>query len=71
MLDTVSFVQVLEAADKLSLSGQETLVEILRRRMIEHRREELAKDVRDALQEHGQGSCRPTTPEQLMGEVRS
>jgi hypothetical protein len=39
--------------------------------MIEHRRAELAEDIRKAQQEFQAGGCRPTTPGQLMGEVLS
>jgi hypothetical protein len=71
MQNTTAFVELLDAADKLSLDEQETLVEILQRRMVEHRREELAKEIQDAEQEYQAGRCRPATPEELMGEVLS
>lgn len=69
MQDTVSFVQVLDAADKLSLDEQETLVEILQRRVTDNRRTELAKDIQEAQQEFQSGGCCPVTPQQLMGKV--
>ena len=71
MQNTTTFVELLDAADRLSLDEQETLVEILQRRMVEHRREELAKEIQDAEQEYQAGRCRPVTPEELMGEVLS
>jgi len=71
MQDTTSFIELLDAADRLSLDEQETLVEILHHRMIEHRRTELARDIQEARQEFQAGGCRPTTPGQLMGEVLS
>ena len=71
MQNTTAFVELLDAADRLSLDEQETLVEILQRRMAEHRREELAKEIQDAEQEYQAGRCRPVTPEELMGEVLS
>jgi hypothetical protein len=71
MQNTTTFVELLDAADRLSLDEQETLLEILQRRMVEHRRQELAKDIRDAEQESQAGRCRPITPHELMGEVLS
>jgi hypothetical protein len=69
MQDSTSFVEVLDAADRLSLDEQQTLVEILQRRMIDNRRAELAKDIQDAQHEFQTGGCFPRTPSQLMGEV--
>jgi hypothetical protein len=71
MQNTTVFVDLLDAADRLSLDEQETLVEILQRRMVDHRREELAKEIQDAEREYQAGRCRPVTPEELMGEVLS
>ena len=71
MQNTTAFVELLDAADRLSLDEQETLLEILQRRMVEHRRQELAKDIRDAEQDYQAGRCRPITPDELMGEVLS
>jgi hypothetical protein len=71
MQNTTAFVEILDAADRLSLDEQQTLVEILQRRMVEHRREELAAEIRDAEEEYQAGRCRPVTPEELMGEVLS
>lgn len=48
MESVLPFGEVLEAADKLSLEEQETLIEIIHRRVIERRREELAKEIQDA-----------------------
>ena len=71
MQDTSPFVELLDAADRLSLDEQEALVEILHHRMVEHRRAELVKEIQDAEQEYRAGACRPVTPDELMGEVLS
>ncbi|MFQ5865752.1 MAG: hypothetical protein ACE5IW_11045 [bacterium] len=71
MGNTISFGQVLEAADKLSLEEQETLIGILHRRMIERRREELAQDIKEAQKEFREGKCKPVTVDQLMKEMLS
>lgn len=64
-----SFADVLEAADELPLDDQESLAEILRRRVIERRREQLAHEVQQARKEYQQGRCRPVTTDELMDEI--
>ena len=71
MQNATVFVDLLDAADNLSLDEQETLVEILQHRMAEHRRAELTKEIKEAEQEYRSGQCRPVTPDELMGEVLS
>ena len=63
------FGEVLDAAHKLSLEEQEALLEVLHRRVVERRREELAKDIQQAYQEFQSGQCRPVTAEDLMLEL--
>jgi hypothetical protein len=65
------FGEVLEAADKLPLEDQEQLLELLHRRIIERRREELAKDIEQARREFQAGQCRPRTPSELMNDLVS
>ena len=65
------FGEVLEVADKLSLNEQETLIEVLQRRIIERRREELAEEIQVAQQEFLAGHCRPVTSAELMKEIVS
>ena len=67
----MTFNKVLESADKLSLDEQETLTEVLHRRIIEHRHTELAKEIQDAQQEFKKGKCKPATPSELMKEILS
>ena len=71
MENVMSFNEVLESADKLSLDDQETLMEVLHLRIIEHRRAVLAKEIQDAQQEFKEGKCKPTTPAELMKEILS
>ena len=65
------FSKVLEAADKLTPEEQETLIDILNRRLADRRRSELAKDVQDARQEFQSGGCEPKTPDELIEEILS
>ncbi len=71
MAKALLFGEVLEAIETLSLEDQETLKEILHRRLIERRREERVQDVQQAQQEFQAGQCRPVTPEDLMKEIVS
>jgi len=71
MQTVVLFGEVLEAADKLSLEEQESLIDILHRRMIERRRAEIAKDIEEARQEFREGGCQPATPNDIMEEILS
>ena len=63
------FEEVLDFVDKLSLEDQEELVKILKKRIIEHRRDELNKDIKAADREFKKGKCQKATPEELMKEI--
>ena len=71
MPKALPFGEVLEGIETLSLEDQEILKEILHRRIIERRREELVQDVQQAQQEFQAGQCRPVTPEELTKEIVS
>jgi predicted AAA+ superfamily ATPase len=71
MGSVLAFGDVLEAVDELPLEEQETLIEVVRRRIIERRREELAREIQDAQKEFQTGHCRPVTPGELMAEILS
>ena len=71
MENVMLFGDVLEVADRLSLKEQETLIEVLQRRIIERRREELAEEIQHAQQEFLAGHCQPVTPAELMKEIVS
>lgn len=63
------FAEVLEAADRLSTDEQMELVEVLRKRIVEQRRREIAQDIREARQEFASGRCRPATPDDILKEI--
>jgi len=69
MSQQIPFGEVLEAVDGLSPEEQETLVDILSRRMTERSRKQLASDAREARQELAAGGCRAITPDELMSEI--
>ena len=65
-----TFSDVVDAADGLSVDEQETLVEILRRRIAKRNREALVRDVTDARAEFRSGQARNSTVSDIMDEVR-
>ena len=62
---------VVEAADRLTLEEQETLVTVVNRRLADRRRAELARDIREAQREFERGALRPTSPDEIMKEILS
>ena len=60
---------VVDAADRLTVEEQETLLEVLQRRLADRRRVELAADIRAGQREFEQGGLRPTTPDEIMKEI--
>jgi hypothetical protein len=65
MESVLPFGEVLEAVDKLSLEEQETLIEIIRRRIIERRRTEIASNAATTLQAVWKGRARYGSVEDL------
>ena len=63
------FAEVLEAADHLPIDEQVELIEVLRRRIVEQRRAEIAQDVREAREDFAAGRCQPATPEDILKEI--
>ena len=67
----MTFNDVLEAADQLSLEDQEALVEVLSRRIREWRRDELVREVQQARRELEAGLGRIMTVDDLIKEILS
>jgi hypothetical protein len=62
---------VVEAADRLTMEEQETLLDVLNRRMADRRRLELAADIREGQREFERGTIRSATPREIMKEILS
>jgi hypothetical protein len=71
MADILPFGEVLEAADQLTLDEKEALINVLNRRVIEERRIELARDIKEADQEFAGGKSEVVTPDDLVSEILS
>lgn len=59
------FQDILEAADRLSLEDKEALIDVLQRRLVDQRREEIAREIDAARREFQSGQCQSMTPDEL------
>jgi len=60
---------ILDSADELGVEEQESLVEVLQRRLAEHHRGILLEAVKSARREFASGRCRPATPKQIVKRI--
>ncbi|MFQ5733141.1 MAG: hypothetical protein ACE5KM_14465 [Planctomycetaceae bacterium] len=65
-----TFADIVDAADQLTVGEQESLVDILTRRIAERRRAELVREVAEARDEHQIGQSVPSTVADVMDEIR-
>jgi Rad3-related DNA helicase len=63
--------QVLDEAMNLPLEQREMLIQILQRRMIEQRRDEIAQDAKLSLAEFREGKLRIQTTTEAISELKS
>ncbi len=71
MLQAAVFNEVVEAADSLSMAEQEALVDILRRRLAEARRNELLGYIREAQGEYRAGKAQIADVADIMEDILS
>ena len=71
MENCLPFREVLEAAASLSVEEQETLLEILHRRLIDIRRNGIAKDIDESLRQFDQGQIIPAATDEIMRKILS
>ena len=65
----VTFQEVLDIVESLPEYQQEDLVDIIRRRLIEQRRDKLADSIREAREEYARGEVKRGTVDDLMKEL--
>ena len=63
------FQEALETIEELTTEDQAALIEIVRQRLVDVRRAELAKDVREARADFERGDVRLGSVEGLMKEI--
>ena len=71
MPQNATFRSVLDEAGQLTLDEQEALVEVLRHRTAEQRRQQVVEDVFAGREEFRRGECKPMTVAELMAELQS
>jgi hypothetical protein len=71
MKKLITFEEVLEAADRLSLEEQGAIIDILRRRLIDQRRQEIAQEVHEARKEYQEGRCRQASTQEIINDILS
>ena len=64
-----SYGQVLDSIEALPEEQQESLVDLVRKRLAERRRVALVKSVGQARKEFKSGKLRPATPSEIMRKV--
>ncbi len=63
--------QALDAAMQLSLTEQDMLIDILRKRQIEIRREEIAADAWEAIRAFQAGELKPESSDDLLSRLHA
>jgi len=61
--------QVVDSIEALPDDQQESLLELIQRRLAERRREALVKSIQEACKEFKAGKIRPATPAEIMRKV--
>lgn len=69
MQTTIAFNQILEEVDTMPLEEQEMIIEILRNRYREKRREEILENAKKTLEEHRKGLTSKGTVADLIKEL--
>jgi hypothetical protein len=64
------FQDALELIESLSEDERQSLVEIVNRRLVEQRREELAQNIVEAREDHKRGKVRRGAVEDLLRDLR-
>ena len=71
MTQTTSFNEILEMIGNLSLDEQDDLINIVRNRQIESRREEIATNIAIAHQEYQEGKVFRGTVDDIIAELNN
>lgn len=69
-METMTLDRALDVAMELSFDQREMLLEIIRSRQIEARREEIARDAEATLAEYRAGELKPQSAEEVIRELR-
>ena len=61
-----TYSEVVQALDNFSEDEQQALFDLLRRRIADHRRDEIVREVNAACQDHAQGASHAMHPSEIM-----
>ncbi len=69
MMGNKTFQEALEIVESLPEEQRESLMDIVKRRLIEERRDRLAQSIKEAREEYKHGKIRKGTVDDLMNEL--
>lgn len=69
MADNSRFNQVLESIEKLSIDEQEALIQVVQRRIVEQRRDEIAENINRSRVEYTENQVFRGTVAEIMDEL--
>jgi len=64
-----TFQRALEIIESFSEEDRESLIQIVKNRLVEERRDRLAQSIKEAREEYGRGEIRRGSVDDLMGEI--
>jgi hypothetical protein len=67
----MTFADIVDKVDALSIDEQETLVDIVNHRLVDHHRKLILEEIEQSREEFRQGLCKEMTVEEFMQEVLS
>jgi len=68
-MKTPTFDEALDIIESFSEEQRESIVEIVKRRLIEERREQLAQTIKESREEYARGEVRRGTVDDLIREI--
>lgn len=71
MLQASKLDQVLESIEVLSIEEQEMLIDLINRRLVEKRRDEIAKNIAQAQKDYEEGNAFQGSVEDIIAELNS
>ena len=71
LLSMTSFAQTLDVIGSLPVDEQEDVLQVLQRRLAEHRRAELVATAKQSRKEFAAGKCKPASVAAIMRQVKA
>lgn len=68
-IKTSKFQQVIEAVEALSIEEQTMLLEIVQKRLVQQRRQQLLQEVKEAEQDYAQGNVKRGSVGDFLAEL--